>query len=66
MRTFSRTNQFRKDVKLARRRGKDLAKLKAVLDLLIEGDPCRSNAESIPCVATLRGAATAILNRIGC
>lgn len=35
MRTFSRTNQFKKDVKLAERRGKDLAKLKAVLDLLI-------------------------------
>ena len=39
MRTFSRTNQFRKDVKLAGRRGKDLAKLRAVLDLLIEGSP---------------------------
>ncbi|MFM2294152.1 MAG: hypothetical protein RLZZ350_565 [Verrucomicrobiota bacterium] len=38
MRTFSRTNQFKKDVKLADRRGKDLAKLKAVLDLLIEGE----------------------------
>ena len=39
MRTFSRTNQFRKDVKLAGRRGKDLAKLRAVLDLLIDGEP---------------------------
>jgi mRNA interferase YafQ len=39
VRTFSRTNQFRKDVKLAGRRGKDLAKLRAVLDLLIEGSP---------------------------
>jgi len=37
VRTFSRTNQFKKDVKLAARRGKDLAKLKAVLDLLIDG-----------------------------
>ena len=37
MRTFSRSDQFKKDVKLAGRRGKDLAKLKAVLDLLIAG-----------------------------
>ena len=38
MRTFSRTTQFKKDVKLAARRGRDLAKLKAVLDLLISGN----------------------------
>lgn len=39
MRTFSRTNQFKRDVKLADRRGRDLAKLKAVIDLLIDGEP---------------------------
>ena len=39
MRTFSRTNQFKKDVKLAGKRGKDLTRLKAVLDLLIDGEP---------------------------
>lgn len=38
MRTFSRTSQFKKDVKLADKRGKNLEKLKAVLDLLIAGD----------------------------
>ena len=38
MRTFSRTSQFKKDVKLAGRRGKNLSKLKAVFDLLIEGE----------------------------
>jgi mRNA interferase YafQ len=38
VRTFSRTSQFKKDVKLAGRRGKDLAKLKAAIDLLIDGD----------------------------
>ncbi len=38
MRTFSRTSQFKKDVKLAGRRGKSLAKLKTALDLLIDGD----------------------------
>lgn len=38
MRTFSRASQFKKDVKLAGRRGKDLAKLKAALDRLIDGE----------------------------
>ena len=39
MRTFSRTSQFKKDVKRADRRGRDMAKLKAVLELLIDGEP---------------------------
>ncbi|MEI6076711.1 MAG: type II toxin-antitoxin system YafQ family toxin [Verrucomicrobiota bacterium] len=39
MRTFSRTTQFKKDVKLAGKRGKDLARLKAVLDRLMDGEP---------------------------
>ncbi len=39
MRTFSRTRQFKKEVKLAAKRGNDLDKLRAVLDLLIEGSP---------------------------
>jgi mRNA interferase YafQ len=38
VRTFSRTTQFKKDVKRAGKRGKDLERLKAVLDLLIAGD----------------------------
>ena len=37
MRTFSRTSQFKKDVKRAGKRGKDMAKLKTAMDLLIEG-----------------------------
>ena len=39
MRTFSRTTQFKKDVKRAEKRGKNMLKLKAVLDLLIQGNP---------------------------
>lgn len=39
MRTFSRTSQFKRDVKLAEKRGKELAKLRTVLDILIEGNP---------------------------
>jgi mRNA interferase YafQ len=38
VRTFSRTSQFKKDVKLAERRGKNLAKLKTAIDLLIDGE----------------------------
>ena len=37
MRTFSRTSQFKKDVKRAGKRGEDLSKLRAIMDLLIEG-----------------------------
>jgi len=37
LRTFSRHNQFKKDIKRMRKRGKDMAKLREVLDLLIEG-----------------------------
>jgi mRNA interferase YafQ len=39
VRTFSRTSQFRKDVKRAEKRGKDLAKLKAAMERLIDGEP---------------------------
>jgi mRNA interferase YafQ len=39
VRTFSRTNQFKKDVKRAERRGQDMVKLMAMLERLIDGDP---------------------------
>ena len=48
MRTFSRTGQFKKDVKLAARRGKDLAKLKTLLDLLIEAVPLPGKHQDHP------------------
>lgn len=37
MRTFSRTSQFEEDVKHVSKRGKNLARLKAVMELLIAG-----------------------------
>ena len=37
MRTFSRTSQFKKDVKRAGKRGEDLSKLRSVMELLIDG-----------------------------
>lgn len=39
MRTPEFSGQFRRDVKLAEKRGKDMAKLKHVLQLLIEDKP---------------------------
>ncbi len=39
MRTVSRTNQFKRDLKRAEKRGKNLTKLRKVLDLLIDGEP---------------------------
>ena len=39
MRTFSRTSQFKKDVKRAEKRGQNLAQLKVVLELLMAGEP---------------------------
>ena len=48
MRTFSRTNQFKRDVKLASKRGRDLARLKTVLDLLIDGVPLPAHYKDHP------------------
>ena len=39
MRTFSRTSQFKKDVKRVGKRGEALSKLRVVMDLLIAGGP---------------------------
>ena len=39
MRNPVRGAQFRRDVRLAQKRGKDMAKLREVLMLLIEGNP---------------------------
>ena len=39
MRSASFTGQFRRDVKLAKKRGKDIGKLRDVIDLLLAGQP---------------------------
>ncbi len=48
MRTISRTSQFKKDVKLAEKRGKDLSKLRSVLDVLIAGQPLPAEYKDHP------------------
>jgi mRNA interferase YafQ len=55
VRTFSRSTQFKKDVKLAARRGKALAKLKALLDLLMDGAPLPSELRDDPLRGDWRG-----------
>lgn len=39
MRVIERTSQFQKDVKLMRRRGKDMQKLRDVISRLLVGEP---------------------------
>jgi mRNA interferase YafQ len=39
VRTFSRTSQFKQDVKRAEKRGREMAKLKAALELLMDDQP---------------------------
>lgn len=39
MRSARYTGQFKRDVKLAQKRGKDMDKLKRVVDLLLRGSP---------------------------
>ena len=48
MRTFSRTSQFKKDVKRAVKRGRNMSKLKAVLECLIDGKPLPSEFNDHP------------------
>ena len=48
MRTPISGAQFRRDVKLAQRRGKDLAKLREIILLLIEGIPLPARYKDHP------------------
>jgi mRNA interferase YafQ len=48
VRAFSRTSQFKQDVKRADKRGKDLAKLKAALELLMAGGPLPAEFKDHP------------------
>ena len=48
MRTFSRTNQFKKDVKRCLKRGFDGGKLKAAMDLIIDELPLPEKMKDHP------------------
>jgi mRNA interferase YafQ len=55
MRAQRATGRYRKDVRLARKRGWDLAKLNAVLDLLLAGKPLSAKHEDYPLTGPWRG-----------
>ena len=48
MRNPNSGTQFQRDVKLAQKRGKDMAKLRDVLALLIEGNPLPARYKDHP------------------
>lgn len=43
MREIFQTSRFKKDLKLAKKRGKDLDKLKHVIGLIVEGQPLEAH-----------------------
>jgi mRNA interferase YafQ len=65
VRTFSRTSQFKKDVKRVGRRGLDMARLKAVLELLIDGEPLPAELKDHPLRGNLPATAIATSSRTG-
>jgi mRNA interferase YafQ len=48
LRSVVRNGQFRRDVKLAQKRGKDMAKLREVILLLVEGRPLPPRCKDHP------------------
>jgi mRNA interferase YafQ len=50
MRQPVRTNRFKKDVELVRRRGKDLNKLRAVMERLIAEEPLPGRCRDHPLI----------------
>ena len=58
--------QFRRDVKLAQKRGKDMAKLREAILLLIEGVRFRRNTKTTRLAGSGNTSATATSNRTGC
>ncbi|MCX6594988.1 MAG: type II toxin-antitoxin system YafQ family toxin [Acidobacteria bacterium] len=55
MLTPVRGAQFKRDVKLAQKRGKDMVKLKALILLLLEGDPLPPRYKDHPLGGEWRG-----------
>jgi Bacterial toxin of type II toxin-antitoxin system, YafQ len=66
VRTFSRTTQFKKDVKLAGKRGKDLPKLKAALERLIEGAPLPAEFKDHPLRGNFAGRPPHSFSKLNC
>lgn len=56
MKSVAQTNSFLKDIKLMRKRGKDLAKVKRVVNLLASGQKLPAQYKDHPLVGTWKGA----------
>ena len=65
MREAEYSGQFKRDVKQAQRRGKDMDKLKTLLGLLIAGVELPGRYEDHPLKGDWRGFRDAISSRIG-
>lgn len=55
MRSPVRSSAFRRDVKRARKRGKDTAKLRQVISLLVAGEPLPEQYKDHPLRGTWKG-----------
>jgi mRNA interferase YafQ len=66
MRLPSYTGQFKRDVKLAEKRGKDMSKLRTVIELLLAAEALPRELGDRRSKENGSRAATFISNRIGC
>ncbi len=62
---LSQTSQFKRDIKRQRQRGKDLEKLREVVDLIVSGNDLPPYLRDHPLTGTGRDGATATSSRIG-
>ena len=66
MRQPAYSGQFKRDVKLAQKRGKDIGKLKTLLGLLIDGEPLPAVYLDHPLKGDGAAFGTPTLNPTGC
>jgi mRNA-degrading endonuclease YafQ of YafQ-DinJ toxin-antitoxin module len=58
--------QFQRDVKLAKRRGKDMSKLRELISLLADGNPLPAHYKTTRSLENGSTTATVTWNLIGC
>lgn len=59
------TNQFKKDLKLAKKQNKNLDKLFEVIDILANGGTLEANTETMILQATIKARVSVTLNQTG-
>ncbi len=55
IRRLNTTNKFEKDIELAKRRGKDMGKIRTVIDLLVNRHPLPSGLSDHPLKGEFKG-----------